>query len=78
MPADIDARYLFKRAREEAAKADQAAARHAPAAEVAAHRELALRYKVRALSITCTDQMLHDALEKYDLPGESAPPKRPH
>ncbi|WP_340264913.1 hypothetical protein [Sphingobium mellinum] len=78
MPADIDARYLFRRAREEAAKADQAAARHAPAAEIAAHRELALRYKVRALSISCPDQVLHDALERYDPPGEPEPPTRPH
>ena len=77
MPADTDARYLFRRAREEAAKANEALARRAPAAEVAAHRELALRYKVRALSITCPDQVLHDAMEKYDLSG-AAPPKRPH
>ena len=78
MPADTDARYLFKRAREEATKADEALARRAPAAEVAAHRELALRYKVRALSITCPDQVLHDAMEKYHLPGKASPAKRPH
>lgn len=78
MPADKDARYLFKRAREEAMKVNEALARHAPEAEIAAHRELALRYKVRALSITCPDQVLHDAMEKYDVPGEAAHPGQPH
>lgn len=78
MPADTDARYLFRRAREEADKANAALARHAPAAEVAAHRELALRYRVRALSITSPDQVLHDAMEKYDLPGDAGASERQH
>ena len=66
MSIETDARYLFRRAREEAAKANAALARRAPQAEVAAHRELALRYKVRALSISCPDQVLHDAMENYE------------
>lgn len=73
-----DARYLFRRAREEAAKASDALARHAPAAEVAAHRELALRYKVRALAASCPDQVLHDAMEKYEVPGEGGAHRRTH
>ncbi len=76
MSADTDARYLFRRAREEAAKANAALARHAPQVEVAAHRELALRYKVRALAISCPDQVLHDAMEKYEAPGEAT--SKPH
>lgn len=64
MSADTDARYLFRRAREEAAKADAAAKRSASSQEIAAHRELALRYKVRALAMSCPDQVLHDAMEK--------------
>ena len=78
MQAETDVRYLFRRAREEAAKADEARARHAPAAEIAAHRELAIRYKVRALSVSCPDQVLHDAMEKYDLPADDNTPTRPH
>ena len=62
MSADTDARYLFRRAREEAAKADAAAKRSAASQEIAAHRELALRYRVWALSMSCADQVLHDAL----------------
>lgn len=73
-----DARYLFRRAREEAAKADNAEARKAPEVEVAAHRELALRYKVRALAASCPDQVLHDAMENFDTPGTSAPRGRTH
>ena len=64
MSADTDARYLFRRAREEAAKADAAAKRSAPSQEISAHRELALRYRVRALAMSCPDQVLHDALER--------------
>ena len=45
-----NASYLFRRSREELAKADAAALRGAGQAVVAAHRELALRYKVRALT----------------------------
>ena len=71
-----NARYLFRRAREEAAKANDALARHAPAAEISAHRELALRYKVRALAVSCPDQVLHDAMEKYEVPGEAT--SKPH
>lgn len=78
MSIDTDARYLFRRAREEAAKANDAAARHAPAAEVAAHRELALRYKVRALSISCPDHVLHDAMEKFEAPGTAGAQSRTH
>lgn len=78
MPADTEARYLFKRARQEATKASEALARRAPAAEVAAHRELALRYKVRALSISAPDQVIHDALEKHDLSVDAGTRKRPH
>ena len=77
MSSDTDARYLFRRAREESAKVDSAMARQAPAVEIAAHRELALRYKVRALAASCPDQVLHDAMENYDLPSERAE-KRPH
>ena len=77
MSSDTDARYLFQRAREECAKVDSAMARQAPAEEIAAHRELALRYKVRALAASCPDQVLHDAMENYDLPSERAE-KRPH
>ena len=65
MSTDTDARYLFRRAREEAGKADAALARRASKAEVAAHRELALRYKVRALAVSAPDQVLHDAMEKF-------------
>ncbi|WP_242122584.1 hypothetical protein [Sphingobium sp. Sx8-8] len=64
MSADTDARYLFRRAKEEAAKAEAAVRRRGPAQEIAAHRELALRYKVRALSMSCPDQVLHDAMER--------------
>ncbi|EQB04968.1 hypothetical protein L286_09360 [Sphingobium sp. HDIP04] len=64
MSADTDARYLFRRAREEAAKADAAQRRSASSQEIAAHRELALRYKVRALAMSCPDQVLHDAMER--------------
>lgn len=64
MSGDTDARYLFRRAREETAKADAAAERSASSQEVAAHRELALRYKVRALALSCPDQVLHDAMER--------------
>jgi hypothetical protein len=78
MPGHTDARYLFRRAREEAAKVDNALARHAPAEEVAAHRELALRYKVRALAASCSDQVLHDALENFDLPGDKGAGKTAH
>ena len=46
-----DAAYLFRRAREEALKADKAAAEGADPAVIAIRRELALRYKARALSI---------------------------
>jgi hypothetical protein len=45
-----DAAYLFRRAKEEARKTAEAAERGANPAEIAAHRELALRYKVRALA----------------------------
>ncbi|KXU33640.1 MULTISPECIES: hypothetical protein [Sphingobium] len=64
MSADSDARYMFRRAREEAAKADAAERRSASSQEVAVHRELALRYKVRALAMSCPDQVLHDAMER--------------
>ncbi|HKY82349.1 MAG TPA: hypothetical protein VJM09_12865 [Sphingobium sp.] len=73
-----DARYLFRRAREEAAKANDAVARHAPAPEIAAHRELALRYKVRALAASCPDQVLHDAMEKFEVPGQAKSHGRTH
>ncbi|HEX7857541.1 MAG TPA: hypothetical protein VF489_05260 [Sphingobium sp.] len=73
-----DARYLFRRAREEAAKANDALSRHASAAEIAAHRELALRYKVRALAASCPDQVLYDAMEKYEVPGETGSHRRAH
>ncbi|AEG48416.1 hypothetical protein Sphch_0721 [Sphingobium chlorophenolicum L-1] len=64
MSVDTDARYLFRRAKEEAAKAEAAVKRSASSQEVAAHRELALRYKVRALAMSCPDQVLHDAMER--------------
>ena len=64
MSADSDARYMFRRAREEAAKADAAERRRASSQEVAVHRELALRYKVRALAMSCPGQVLHDAMER--------------
>ncbi|MDX3901133.1 MAG: hypothetical protein QHC40_11590 [Sphingobium sp.] len=67
MRASDDAAYMFRRAREEASKADRAAERGASPAEVAAHRELAIRYKVRALSqssgsVPCVDAA--DALNR--------------
>ncbi len=67
MRASDDAAYMFHRAREEAGKADRAAERGASPAEVAAHRELAIRYKVRALSqsggsVPCVDAA--DALNR--------------
>ncbi|EQB14525.1 hypothetical protein L288_01395 [Sphingobium quisquiliarum P25] len=77
MSADTDARYLFRRAREEAAKADAALARRASEAEIAAHRELALRYKVRALAAAAPDQVLHDAMEKFTSPENRAASPRP-
>ena len=77
MTAETDARYLFRRAREEAAKANDALSRNAPAAEIAAHRELALRYKVRALSASAPDQVLHDAMGNFDAADETAH-KRTH
>lgn len=64
MSTDMDAPYLFRRAKEEIAKANAAMKRRASPAEIAAHRELALRYKIRALSASCSDQVLHDAMEK--------------
>ncbi|WP_336970483.1 hypothetical protein [Sphingobium aromaticiconvertens] len=45
-----DAAYLLRRARDEARKALEAAERGDDAAAIAAHREMAIRYKVRALS----------------------------
>ena len=69
MTVDTDTRYLFRRAREETAKANDALARHASEAEIAAHRELALRYKVRALAASSPDQVLCDAMEKFDAAG---------
>ena len=76
MSADTDARYLFRRAREEAAKVNDALSRHASEKEVAAHRELALRYKVRALSASCSDQVLHDAMENFDPPSTRSVPTK--
>lgn len=78
MTGNTDARYLFRRAREEAAKANNALARHASAEEVAAHRELALRYKVRALAASCPDQVLHDAMENFDMPSDRGAGKSAH
>ncbi len=78
MSGRTDAPYLFRRAREEAAKVNNALARHAPAEEVAAHRELALRYKVRALAASCPDQVLHDAMENFEMPGDPAAEKPAH
>lgn len=76
MSTDTDARYLFRRAREEAAKADAAVRRHAPVGEIKAHRELALRYKVRALAISCPDQVLHDAMARDQAAGDASLGKR--
>lgn len=45
-----DAAYLLRRARDEARKANEAVERGDDAAAIAAHREMAIRYKVRALS----------------------------
>lgn len=78
MSGQTDAPYLFRRAREEAAKVNEALARHAPAEEVAAHRELALRYKVRALAASCPDQVLHDAMENFDVPSDPVGGKPAH
>jgi hypothetical protein len=72
MSGDTDARYLFQRAREEAAKVNNALARHAPAQEIAVHRELALRYKVRALAASCPDQVLYEAMENFEVPGDQS------
>jgi hypothetical protein len=47
-----DAAYLLRRARDEARKAHEAAERGDDPAAVAAHREMAIRYKVRALSLS--------------------------
>lgn len=47
-----DAAYLLRRARDEARKAHEAAERGDDAAAIAAHREMAIRYKVRALSLS--------------------------
>lgn len=70
MSVETDARYLFRRAREESGKADAALARRASEAEIAAHRELALRYKVRALAASAPDQVLHDAMENFSKPAQ--------
>ncbi|WP_449472352.1 hypothetical protein [Sphingobium chungangianum] len=78
MSGQTDAPYLFRRAREEAAKVNDALARHAPAEEVAAHRELALRYKVRALAASCPDQVLHDAMENFDVTSDPVGGKPAH
>ena len=78
MPGHTDAPYLFQRAREEAAKVNSALARHAPAEEIAAHRELALRYKVRALAASCPEQVLHDAMENFEMPGSAGTGKSAH
>ena len=78
MSGQTDAPYLFRRAREEAAKVNEALARDAPAEEVAAHRELALRYKVRALAASCPDQVLHDAMENFDVPSDPVGGKPAH
>lgn len=50
MSALEDAAYLFRRSREEGRKAETAVQRGASGAVIAAHRELALRYRVRALA----------------------------
>ena len=78
MSVDTEARYLFRRAREETAKTNAALARHASEAEVAAHRELALRYKVRALAAASPDQVLCDAMEKFNANGQSNVPNEKH
>ena len=52
MRTSDDAAYLFRRAREEALKADKAAGEGADPAVIAIRRELALRYKARALSLS--------------------------
>lgn len=52
MNAVPDAAYLFRRAREEAGKADEARQRGDAVCVIAAHNELALRYRVRALSLS--------------------------
>lgn len=65
MAVDSEAQYLFKRAREESAKALAARKRHGPAEEISAHRELALRYRVRALAMSCPDQIIVEAMENY-------------
>lgn len=78
MSDHTDARYLFQRAREEAVKVSNALERHAPAEEVAAHRELALRYRVRALAASCPDQVLYDAMENFEMPGDQAEGKTAH
>lgn len=51
MRTSDDAAYLSRRARDEALNADKAAAEGADPAVVAIRRELALRYKARALSM---------------------------
>ncbi|WP_176591126.1 hypothetical protein [Sphingobium sp. EM0848] len=78
MPVDTDARYLFQRYREESAKADAALKRRGPPQEIAAHRELALRYKVRALAMSCPDQVLHDAMERGQKSADSLLSKTRH
>lgn len=78
MSADIDARYLFRRAKEEVAKANAAVERHASTHEIAAHRELALRYKVRALSASCADQVLQNAMEMDEAASDAALKKSRH
>lgn len=65
MAADNEAQYLFRRAREESAKAVAASKRQGSAAEISAHRELALRYKVRALALSSPDQIIVEAMENY-------------
>jgi hypothetical protein len=50
MIRDEEAGYLFRRARKAAEAAQRAIDSDAPKAVIAAHREMAIRYKVRALA----------------------------
>lgn len=52
MDVITDAAYLFRRSRDEKRKADEARERGDAVCVIAAHNELALRYKVRALSLS--------------------------
>ena len=71
MSADTDARYLFRRAREEAEKADAAVARRASEAASALTLYRNASSRCAAISASAPEQVLCDAMEKFNSSGHA-------